>query len=211
MHDPFPLPPPPTLIRLTRPLATLLSAPTLPLHIHELLLAAFFYHLTYTYLSPLLSARLFPRTYLSLNARTKTNWDVHVVSLVQSTFINAAALWVMWADEERAGMLGVEERVWGYTGACGMIQAFAAGYFLWDLGICVKHLGVFGWGLLMHAICALVVFGFGFVSSCPLTILPFSFPHCVMLEADGVWGFLSDPLSISTRRLSSSMSFHRPF
>lgn len=69
----------------------------------------------------------------------------------------------MWTDEER-GSMGWEERVWGYTGAGGMIQGFAAGYFLWDLGICITNIGVFGWGLLAHAIAALVVFSFGFVS-----------------------------------------------
>ena len=67
--------------------------------------------------------------------------------------------------------MGWEERVWGYTGAGGMVQALAAGYFLWDLGICVRYFGVFGVGLLAHAVAALVVFSFGFVSvPSPLTI-----------------------------------------
>ena len=60
--------------------------------------------------------------------------------------------------------MGWEERVWGYDGAGGMIQAFAAGYFLWDLMICIRWIGVFGWGLLAHAVAALVVFSLGFVS-----------------------------------------------
>lgn len=57
-----------------------------------------------------------------------------------------------------------EGRVWGYTGAGGMIQGFAAGYFLWDLGVCLLHIDIFGWGLLAHAIAALTVFMLGFVS-----------------------------------------------
>ncbi len=61
--------------------------------------------------------------------------------------------------------MGWEERVWGYTGAGGLVQAMAAGYFVWDLGICALHLDVFGVGLLMHAVSALVVFSFGFVST----------------------------------------------
>lgn len=69
----------------------------------------------------------------------------------------------MWTDKER-GAMGWEERVWGYTGGGGMIQGFAAGYFLWDLGICIRNVGVFGWGLLAHAVAALVVFSLGFVS-----------------------------------------------
>ncbi|KAL6715335.1 hypothetical protein ACLMJK_007601 [Lecanora helva] len=161
MHDPFPLPPPTFLVSATQPLAASLSLPTLPLHIHELLLATLSYHLICTYLSPLLSTFLFPSIYPHFPPRTRLNWDVHVVSLLQSLFINAAALWVMWGDEERRSM-GWEERVWGYTGAGGMIQGFAAGYFLWDLGICVRNVGVFGWGLLAHAVAALMVFCLGF-------------------------------------------------
>jgi len=53
-------------------------------------------------------------------------------------------------------------RVWGYTGAGGMIQGFAAGYFLWDLCVSTLHVGIFGWGMLAHAIAALVVFSLGF-------------------------------------------------
>lgn len=60
-----------------------------------------------------------------------------------------------------------EERVFGYTGAGGMIQGFAAGYFLWDLVICLRHVATFGWGLLAHAVAALIVFSLGFVSLPP--------------------------------------------
>ena len=60
--------------------------------------------------------------------------------------------------------MGWDERLWGYTGAGGMVQAMAAGYFLWDLGICLVHFRIFGIGLLAHAVAALVVFSFGFVS-----------------------------------------------
>lgn len=62
--------------------------------------------------------------------------------------------------------MGWEERVWGYDGAGGMIQGFAAGYFLWDLLVCIRWVGVFGWGMLAHAVAALVVFSLGFVSRC---------------------------------------------
>ncbi|KAH0536294.1 hypothetical protein FGG08_006832 [Glutinoglossum americanum] len=161
MHDPFPLPPPPILQHLTAPLSRLLSLPTLPLHAHEVLLAYALYLTTQLYISPRLSTRLFPAIYPRLAPKTRLNWDVHVVSLLQSTLINGLALWVMWSDGERAGM-GQRERVWGYTGAGGMIQGFAAGYFLWDLGVSLWYLDVFGVGLLAHAVSALVVFSLGF-------------------------------------------------
>ncbi|PVH74579.1 hypothetical protein DL98DRAFT_552137 [Cadophora sp. DSE1049] len=39
----------------------------------------------------------------------------------------------------------------GYTGARGAVQGFAAGYFLWDLIASILHLNVLGWGSLAHA------------------------------------------------------------
>ncbi|KAI4092072.1 MAG: hypothetical protein LQ344_003727 [Seirophora lacunosa] len=161
MLDPFPVPPPRLLVQTTTPLASALALPTLPLHIHELLFATLTYHLICAYVSPILSRRLFPNIYPNLPRRTRLNWDVHVVSLFQSIFVCAAALWVMAVDDERRHM-DWKERIWGYTGGGGMIQAFAAGYFLWDLQICLRYFGVFGIGLLMHAVAALVVFSLGF-------------------------------------------------
>lgn len=164
MRDPFPVPPSPLLQTISRPIANLFSLPTLPLHIHEIAISTLLYTFIYAIVSPRLSPILFPRTYPNLNVRTKRNWDVHVVSLAQSSVINVAALWVMWKDSERWGM-GWEERVWGYSGAGGMIQAFAAGYFVWDLAICAANVEIFGVGMLAHAVSALVVFALGFVSS----------------------------------------------
>lgn len=69
----------------------------------------------------------------------------------------------MYTDEERKNM-DWRGRVYGYTGAGGMLQGFAAGYFLWDLCVCITNVSVFGPGLLAHAIAALTVFSFGFVS-----------------------------------------------
>lgn len=96
------------------------------------------------------------------------NWDVHVVSLVQSLLINGLALWVMFVDEERAQMgTSVVERVYGYTGASGLIQGLACGYFLWDLVVSTRYIGIFGVGIWAHAVTALLVFSFGFVSASP--------------------------------------------
>jgi hypothetical protein len=78
--------------------------------------------------------------------------------------INVLALWVMFTDEERMGM-DWQQRVWGYTGAAGMIQGLATGYFLWDLMVSIQNAKLFGPGMLAHAISALVVFSFGFVSA----------------------------------------------
>ena len=63
--------------------------------------------------------------------------------------------------------MGQVERVHGYTGGTGLVQAFAGGYFLWDLVVTVQNVGIFGIGMLFHAISALCVFSLGFVSAPP--------------------------------------------
>jgi TLC domain len=162
MRDPFFLPPLPALSKAVQPWADKYSMPTLPLHVHEVILAAGFYTFVHVVVSPVLSKRFFPKYYPSHSRSKKVNWDAHVVSLIQSTLINVLALWVMYTDEERKGM-DWQERIWGYTGAAGLVQALALGYFVWDLITTVLFLDVFGLGLLAHALSALVVYSFGFV------------------------------------------------
>jgi hypothetical protein len=161
MRDPFPIPPLPALSEAVKPWADYLALPTLPYHIHEIVITAAFYQFVATVISPSVSRRLFPAQYSALSPSKKLNWDVHVVSLVQSTFINVLALWVILVDEER-GNMDWQERVWGYDGALAMIQAFAAGYFLWDFIITASNVRIFGLGMLAHAFCALLVYSFGF-------------------------------------------------
>lgn len=67
----------------------------------------------------------------------------------------------MFIDQERL-IMDENQRVWGYTGLIGMVQAFGAGYFLWDLMVSAQYLNIFGPGFLTHAVCALCVFSLGF-------------------------------------------------
>ncbi|KAI1180550.1 TLC domain-containing protein [Nemania sp. FL0916] len=161
MKDPFPIPPIPALSKAVQPWADYFDLPTLPLHVHEIVLTAAFYEFIRSVISPALSTRLFPAQYGALSRGKKLNWDVHVVSFVQSTTISVLALWVMFVDEERRQM-DWEERLWGYSGAAAMIQALAAGYFLWDLFVTAANVNLFGLGMLAHAISALLVYSFGF-------------------------------------------------
>ncbi|KAF2659862.1 DUF887-domain-containing protein [Lophiostoma macrostomum CBS 122681] len=162
MRDPFPLSPPAGIAKTyIQPFADYTGLQTLPLHFHEVAFAFLLYHGTHKYVSPAFSRFFFPQIYASFNARTKLNWDVHIVSFVQSTLINVLALWVMYADEER-GDMNWQGKVFGYTGASGLIQGFAAGYFVWDLFVTLQNVGVFGPGMLAHAVSALFVFALGF-------------------------------------------------
>lgn len=160
MRDPFS--PPLGLVRSTTPLASSLALRTLPLHAHEILPAFSIYTFLDLALVPRVSSALFPRTYKNLSERARVNWNTRGVSLVQSCFINSAALWVIFNDRERASF-GAKERMWGYTGAGGMVQGFSAGYFLWDILISASRYDVHGMGALAHAVSALSVTLLGFV------------------------------------------------
>ncbi|KAJ5748147.1 uncharacterized protein N7511_009843 [Penicillium nucicola] len=160
MLDPF-VPVPEWLRSFTEPYALWLNSPTLSEHIHEVILAFAFYLFIHAVVSPWLSPILFPESYNKLTPRTKLNWDIHVVSLVQSIVINVAALWIMVVDNERNSMSS-GERVFGYTGACGFVQALAVGYFVYDIIVSIRHVQMFGIGLLFHAVAALWVFSLGF-------------------------------------------------
>ena len=158
-----PLRPPPAFISsLAQPVANVLSLKTLPLHAHEVLLAFTVYYLMDTILAPRLSILLVPETYSSLPPRTRINWNIRVVSTIQAIFICALASWVVITDEERKNM-NLAERIFGYTGALGMTQAFAAGYFIWDVKISAVNVGILGWGSLAHAVSALLITSLGFV------------------------------------------------
>jgi len=163
MLDPFPIPPPAFLQQALQPLADALSLPALPSHFHEVLFAIALYTFIDTIASPFVSARLFPKTYPYLDKRTTINWNVHMVSFVQSIIICALSIYTMLYDQERKEM-DWAGRVWGYTGMSGLVQAMATGYFAWDFFITLIHLDIFGVGLLAHAVSALVVFSFGYVS-----------------------------------------------
>ena len=163
MKDPFPIPPIPWLSKAVQPFADTFSLTTLPLHIHEVVGSFLLYTFINIVVAPRVSTWLFPVKYAKLSPERKINWDVHVVSLSQSLLINTLALWVMWTDEDRKAM-DWQQRVWGYTGAAGMIQGMAAGYFLWDLMVTLQNVRLFGYGMLAHALSALLVFSFGFVS-----------------------------------------------
>lgn len=151
------------LVRILRPTAEKHHLCTLPWHAHEIVAAFLLYQTVFHVISPVLSRYLAPETYERLSRKTQVNWNIHVTSQVQSVFVCAIALYVIFADEERRQM-DWEGRIWGYTGASGMVQAFAAGYFLWDVLVSATNLDTQGPGSLLHAICALFITCIGFVS-----------------------------------------------
>ena len=83
--------------------------------------------------------------------------------------------------------MSLEERIWGYTGAMGMTQAFAAGYFIWDVKISAVNVGILGWGSLAHAVSALLITSLGFV--------------CLSIVGHNVNGYEADVLRDASVRL----------
>jgi hypothetical protein len=119
MRDP--IPPPSILVQLSKPFAEKLGLDTMPYHVHEMLLGFFGYHFILHVLSPAMSKLVCPKTYRGFNKRTRLNWDIHWVSMIQALFINTAALWVIFKDEQRHEM-DWRGRLWGYTPASGMVR-----------------------------------------------------------------------------------------
>ena len=73
-------------------------------------------------------------------------------------------MYVILADESRIET-DATDRLLAYSPMAGRIQAFAAGYFLWDLLISLRHFDILGLGSLVHALSALLFTITGFVSS----------------------------------------------
>lgn len=162
MHDPIPIPR--SLYDFSRPYAEALHLNTLPLHVHEVLLSFAFYLAVEKVLSPWLSTFFFPNHYPRFSRRTKVNWDIHVTSFVQSILICIAVITVMRVDTRRIGDTW-EDRIWGYTGAAGLVQAMATGYFMWDFIVCIVNIKLLGPLDLVHALAAVPVAFLGFVSA----------------------------------------------
>jgi hypothetical protein len=150
------------LANLIRPLAQKLQLSTLPFHIHHVLVAYLLYEIIFRFISPFLSSR-YSRIYRHLDRRSRVNWDIHVVSMVQSLLINAMALHVIFYDPERVrAAQDWRERLWGYSPMTGRVQGFAAGYFLWDTLVSVEHFDVLGASSLLHGLAALTIVFLGF-------------------------------------------------
>lgn len=109
------------LVQLSKPFSEKLGLTTLPFHVHEILLGYLGYHFILHVLSPAVSRLVCPQAYRGFNKRTQLNWDIHWVSMIQALFINTAALWVIFKDEQRHEM-DWRGRLWGYTPASGMVS-----------------------------------------------------------------------------------------
>lgn len=198
MRDPLALPPASTL-PLLQHFASKYGLLTLPYHVHEILGSFLIYTSIFLLISPILSVWLFPDRYRQISRKTRIAWHVRVVSTIQSTFICILALYIICVDKDRR-RLSPEGRLWAYSGATGMVQAFAAGYFLWDVWVSVQYISILGPSSLAHAVSALLITCLGFVSHSD--VICCSLPPSSMSNA-----FASDLSRITMVSTSFSTSF----
>lgn len=126
------------------------------LHWHEIA-ASFLFYYGIQQLSPIISRKYF-KDYDKLGYKMSLNFDVHVVSMVQSvvSILSVVPMWnhPSWKnrnEDPRSAILL-------YYPYGGFVGSITIGYFLWDLYICLRHVRMFGVGFLFHAIAALTVF-----------------------------------------------------
>lgn len=144
---------------------------SLPLHIHQILIAFLTYEALFLVFSPAFSQAFFPQIYGTLPKRTKINWNVRVVSFIQATFICSRATSVIINDTSRLNT-NYDTRLWAYLSASGNVQASAAGYFLWDVVVSIQYAQILGPTSLIHALSALMVTSLGFVSNALFALPP---------------------------------------
>lgn len=127
---------------------------TLDKHIHGLIGAVLAYHSIYV-LSSIISPLLFPKTFKTLSTKTKIDFHVHVVSMIQSLLI----LVLIYPAFNHPAL--IDDRVFGYVPYSGFLTTLALGYFIWDTIISLVYVQYFGVGFLFHGIISAFVFFVG--------------------------------------------------
>jgi hypothetical protein len=128
------------------------------------LLSAVFagYWTLYFWIGPSVSSLVFPKAYARLNGRKRLDWDVHVVSFVNSLVTTILSARVVLFDIGRKHM-DWQERAWGYTGPCAFALTIANGYFYWHLVMMIYHKKVYGWSMIAHASAVSLIMTSGYV------------------------------------------------
>jgi hypothetical protein len=157
------LPPVPALQILVKPFADALGLATLSLHVHEILYATIFYFAIFTVVAPIISKSIISDRYEAFDFKTSLKFRIQCVSLVQSIFISSLALWVMLNDQHWKSVSTPEGRIWDCDGLWGSVQAFATGYFVYDLLLNLRYIKLLGLAMTLHGSSCLTIYMLGFV------------------------------------------------
>ena len=133
-------------------------------HWHEIVGSAIFY---FAMVKPL-ATRILGKTYTSLQDRTRVDFDIHIVSMIQCIVSIVLTFYHFnnphWQNRSNDPV----NSLLGSTPFGSMVGAVSAGYFVWDIWVCVYNFDIFGMGFLLHGGAAL----FGMVC----TLIPYCQP-----------------------------------
>lgn len=120
------------------------------LHLHEIVYAFLFYQAISSFISPIVNRLIFGQRYTSIkDEKLKIDFDIHVVSMVQA-LLSIYIVWPVLTLPVSNNNLATYQNDY-----CSMISALSAGYFVWDLIVCLKYIHIYGYQYLIHAVVAL--------------------------------------------------------
>lgn len=126
-------------------------------HWHEIAISAVFYFLVHR-ISPAICSKWVGLAYTNLEKKTKINFDIHVVSMVQCVVSVGIIFFGFGNDYFLNRLADPEGSVFGYNPFLGFLAAVSIGYFIWDLFVCAWYFKFFGLGFFFHGLAALYVF-----------------------------------------------------
>lgn len=119
-------------------------------HLHEIVYAFIFYQVISSYIAPRVNKLIFGERYTSIkDQKVKIDFDIHIVSMVQA-FVSLYIIYpVLFFPCFKFNVATYQNDY------CSMVTALSAGYFIWDLIVCLKYIHIYGFQFLIHAIVAL--------------------------------------------------------
>lgn len=134
-------------------------------HWHEIAFMFMFYMIVQA-LTPIVCTRLLGNTYACLNNKTRINFDIHVVSMIQCV-ISLGTLAPMWNNKFYENRVqDPYGSIFGYFPYGGFVASCAVAYFIWDTYVCIRYFSSFGFSFLFHGVAALYVFSLTFKPIC---------------------------------------------
>ncbi|KAK0631368.1 TLC domain-containing protein [Immersiella caudata] len=127
-----------------------LNLRTLPPHLPSILLSTLSFTLLHLLSTPL-SHFLLPKTYPSFPPSSKTDWNLRVVSLIQSLILGPLSLYILTCQFFIWPPRGLIERVYGYYELETQMTDIALGYFLWHFAMMLKEYKKHGMQMVLHA------------------------------------------------------------
>lgn len=120
-------------------------------HAHEIVISTVLYTILHLKIAPWVNRQLFGKRYSQLRDKgSKLDFDVHVVSMVQSLISIWMLLPIIGASTSADPNTYQDDRAL-------MVTAISAGYFIWDIVVCTMNFKLYGLQFWGHAAAALYV------------------------------------------------------